>query len=107
MTKCVSGYSGQSYYCGPAQKKKHGGIWRNLTKALKVQLVFENVVQSVTILASVAVVGLIVGTHDGSDSSLDRIREWPKVQLVQSLIVNIRRQLFSVMLLLILLSLAF
>jgi hypothetical protein len=50
---------------------------------------------------------LIVGTHDGSDSSLDRIREWPKVQLVQSLIVNIRRQLFSVMLLLILLSLAF
>jgi hypothetical protein len=48
-----------------------------LTEALEVQLLFEQIVQRVAVLASVAVVDLVVGAHDGSGASSNGICKGP------------------------------
>jgi len=47
-------------------------------EALKVQLVLKQVVEQITVLASIAVVNLIVRAHDGTDASPNGIGEWPE-----------------------------
>jgi len=51
-------------------------------ETLETELVLENVVLEVGVLASVAVVDLVVGAHDRASACADSLRERPNVELV-------------------------
>lgn len=58
-------------------------------ETLETVFVLEETVESLGVLASVGVVDLVVGAHDGADTSLDSILEGPSVVLVHELIVDV------------------
>ena len=45
---------------------------------LETELFLENVVQQITVLARLRIVQEVVGAHEGCDTSLDSICEWPE-----------------------------
>ena len=56
---------------------------------LEAQLVLENVVEQVAVLARITVIDLVVRAHDRASPSTDGIGKWPKIELVQSHIVDV------------------
>lgn len=51
-------------------------------EALETKLVFEDVVLEVRVLASIAVVDLVVGAHNRTSACADGFGKWPDVKLV-------------------------
>lgn len=68
-----------------------------LRHTLEAKLRFQKTVQSLAVLASVAVIDALVGTHDRSATSKDSILEWPKIQFMHGLIIDVRRDSFRVL----------
>lgn len=58
-------------------------------ETLESQLALQQAVQGLGVLASIRVVDLLVGTHNGTHSGSDRVGEWPEIELMHSLVVNI------------------
>lgn len=51
-------------------------------ESLETKLILEDVVLKVGVLASVAVVDLVVGAHDRASACADGLSKWPDVKLV-------------------------
>jgi len=53
---------------------------------LETKLILEDVVLEVGVLASIAVVDLVVGAHDGASACADGLSKWPDVELVLEIV---------------------
>jgi hypothetical protein len=59
---------------------------------LEAQFALEKTIQRLGVLASVAIIDLLIGAHDGTHARPNGIGEWPEIKLVQSLVVNVGRE---------------
>ena len=69
--------------------------------ALEVQLSLEDTVDQLIVLARPRSVDLVVGAHERGDSSFDGVGKRPKVQFMESAVVNVRAHSLAVALLLV------
>lgn len=58
-------------------------------EALETQLVLQDSVLQPRVLAGVGVVNAVICAHDGTNTSLDRVLERPKVDLVQCSVIDV------------------
>ena len=58
-------------------------------EALETKLSLQKVVQGVRVGAPIAVVDLVVGTHDGAGACTNCVSKWPQVQLMHCYVVDI------------------
>jgi hypothetical protein len=57
---------------------------------LEVELLFDEPVQDLRVLARLSLVELIVRAHDGRHAGVDGLGEWPEVELVNRPVINVR-----------------
>ena len=57
--------------------------------ALEIELVLENSIEYLRVLAAITVIKTIVAAHDAGDSGVYRIRKRPEIELVKSFIVDV------------------
>lgn len=60
-------------------------------RTLEAEFSLQQTVQYLTVLTAVGVIQPVIRTHDVRRASKDRVLEWPKVQLMYCLVIEIRR----------------
>ena len=58
-------------------------------EALEVELAFEHPIDSLAVLAGISVVDPVITAHYATDPGMNRILEWPQVELVHRPIIDI------------------